>query len=292
MPSAVSPNPRAGEMEGNPPDYDAAVDEFLRDIPLNNDTQNTTTQPAKDIDEEITIKKKKKPVPKLDAELLLSQNGLPKLRGITKSRLKFQGKGHEFSDISRLLNTYQLWLDDLFPRAKFRDALTIVEKVGHTKKMQIMRRAWLDATKPHRRDATPEPDDAVMSGALPDNGAENGMRGVEEDDEDIFGPLPTEHANPASRETGGQQNDAPNDDELDALLAENETAATEKPAEPQKRRAPFEEHSEDEDDLDALLAEEAYTSRATVSALNRQDNRRDTDDFADEEEVMASMDMW
>ena len=49
--------------------------------------------------------------------------------------------------MARLLNFYQLWLDDLYPRAKFADALAIIEKLGHTKRMQTMRREWINEGK-------------------------------------------------------------------------------------------------------------------------------------------------
>ena len=83
-----------------------------------------------------------------------------------KERLKFKGKGREvwrskavkrytltsydpqYSDVARLLNAYQLWLDDLYPRAKFADGLAIIEKLGHTKRMQTMRREWIQEGKP------------------------------------------------------------------------------------------------------------------------------------------------
>lgn len=50
--------------------------------------------------------------------------------------------------MARLLNVYQLWLDDLYPRAKFADGLAIIEKIGHTKRMQTMRREWIKEGKP------------------------------------------------------------------------------------------------------------------------------------------------
>ena len=50
--------------------------------------------------------------------------------------------------MARLLNAYQLWLDDLYPRAKFADGLAIIEKLGHTKRMQTMRREWINEGKP------------------------------------------------------------------------------------------------------------------------------------------------
>lgn len=50
--------------------------------------------------------------------------------------------------MARLLNVYQLWLDDLYPRAKFADGLAIIEKLGHKKRMQTMRREWINEGKP------------------------------------------------------------------------------------------------------------------------------------------------
>jgi len=46
-----------------------------------------------------------------------------------------------------LLNFYQLWLDDLFPRAKFADGLAMIERLGHSKRIQVMRREWIDEEK-------------------------------------------------------------------------------------------------------------------------------------------------
>lgn len=257
---------------------------------------------------------------------LLSQAGIPKLRKIAKARLKFRGKGHEFSDISRLLNTYQLWLDDLYPRAKFRDALTMVEKVGHSKRMQVMRKAWLDDTKPHRRGQSP---DVEVSGAIgdletsPNDIAESSRR-----DEDLFAEMLWDDET-SSRPAN---TDAPDDDDLDALLAENEPQSS-RPQPPSRARAkgPFTEDDPDDDDLDALLTGKASVmpahangqslqsasmgqepdddelnalmaeqstdqrSNAQVTGGSRTSpqNPRDDADFADEEEVLAGMDgMW
>lgn len=40
-----------------------------------------------------------------------------------------------------------MWLDALYPRAKFADGLTIIEKLGHTKKLQSLRRDWINESK-------------------------------------------------------------------------------------------------------------------------------------------------
>ena len=47
------------------------------------------------IDEEIVVTKKRIPIPKLDDVRLRSEPGIPRLRKISKERLRFKGKGHE-----------------------------------------------------------------------------------------------------------------------------------------------------------------------------------------------------
>jgi replication fork protection complex subunit Csm3/Swi3 len=54
----------------------------------------------------------------------------------------------QYSDAARLLSFYQLWLDDLFPKAKFLDAAAMVEKLGHKKRMHMMRMGWINEGKP------------------------------------------------------------------------------------------------------------------------------------------------
>ena len=79
----------------------------------------------------------------------------------------------QLSDAARLLNFYQLWLDDLFPRAKFADGLSIIEKLGHSKRLQTMRREWIDEEKPKLptstfEDTLPERNQGIQ-GSLVDN---------------------------------------------------------------------------------------------------------------------------
>ena len=54
----------------------------------------------------------------------------------------------QYSDAARLLSFYQLWLDDLFPKARFLDAAAMVEKLGHKKRIQMMRMDWINEGKP------------------------------------------------------------------------------------------------------------------------------------------------
>lgn len=294
MPSAATPNPRAGSTgPDNQLNYDQDVDDFLRDLPVNeDDLNNDTTAPAKDVDEEIKVRKKRAPAPKLDETRLLSDAGVPKLRKIAKTKLKFKGKGHEFSDISRLLNTYQLWLDDLYPRAKFRDALSMVEKLGHSKRMQVTRRAWVDGTKPSRREASVERlGDVEMSGALK-GGANGDAPRAGSEVGDIFGERRQEGS------TGGaerQQEDMPEDDELEALMSKSAPSTPHTTSRQQhKPRAPFEEDDDtepDEDELDALMAEDAQVApqASTVEQRRPRGPFEEEDAGPDEDELDALM---
>ncbi|KKA28937.1 hypothetical protein TD95_004432 [Thielaviopsis punctulata] len=144
------------------------LDDYGFENPFKDDEQK---QPVvkKDIvgiDDEIKVKRTRAPAVKLDETLLaspqapsrslsvsvsnkyplfslLSAKGIPKLKSRAK-KLKFRGKGHEWSDAFDLLSLYRLWLDDLYPKARFVDALAMVEKAGHKTTMIKQRTAWLD----------------------------------------------------------------------------------------------------------------------------------------------------
>ncbi|KAM5446281.1 chromosome segregation in meiosis-related protein [Microsporum audouinii] len=136
-------------------DYDAGLDDILREVEQNAQrAEDSTTNHANPsnstlgIDDELKVSKKRAPISQLDESRILSQEGIPKLRKMAKTNLKLKGRGHEFSDAGRLLNFYRLWLDELYPRAKFSDTLTMIEKLGHSKRIQVMRKEWMDEGKP------------------------------------------------------------------------------------------------------------------------------------------------
>jgi replication fork protection complex subunit Csm3/Swi3 len=162
--------------------------------------------------------------------------------------------GLQYGDIARMLNMYQLWLDDLYPRAKFADALAIIEKVGHTKRMQLMRKDWIDEGKPRR---TTEQDDEDADEVLLDRSpAEQRAEGTE-------GVVQTETTGSADREGQAQ--------------AQDQTSPGSAGADP------------DDDELDALLAE-AQGDAAAPKTLPVRVNATEDDPFADEMEAMG--DMW
>ncbi|KAH7088421.1 chromosome segregation in meiosis protein 3 [Paraphoma chrysanthemicola] len=213
------------------------------------------------IDEEIIITKKRIPIPKLDDHRLLSDPGIPRLRKISKERLRFKGKGHEYGDIARMLNMYQLWLDDLYPRAKFADALAIIEKVGHTKRMQMMRKDWIDEGKP-RRTTEGDVEDEERAQDKPAEGLHGeSMDGVQQAEATVESDVDQDRqAQTVSGASAGSAGIEPDEDELDALLAEADQPSAPAPT----------------------------TFRGGLPATAAADD----DPFADEMDAMAGMEDW
>ena len=167
---------------------------------------------------------------------------------------------------------YQLWLDDLYPRANFRDALTMVEKVGHRKRMQVMRKAWLDETKlgksnetagqewngDHARAVT---DDTANDPIFPSDEAASNSNDQDVPPDDELDQLLADESSlpvrsePTSRHPGPFEDDVPDDDDLDAMLAEEAMRQPTQTRDKARPARPFLDDMPDDDDLDALLAE-------------------------------------
>jgi replication fork protection complex subunit Csm3/Swi3 len=111
-------------------------------------------------------KKKRKPLPKLDETRLLGKDGFPQLLKDTKN-FKPKGKGHEViiiptfhlprpssaerfgltrrahaphtqaMDLDRVLQIYQFWSHKLYPKTRFKETVDRVEKLCHSKRMQV-----------------------------------------------------------------------------------------------------------------------------------------------------------
>ncbi|KAK2003785.1 replication fork protection component Swi3 [Colletotrichum falcatum] len=224
------------------------------------------------LDEEIEVAKRVRiPRVKLDEARLLSENGIPKLRK-RASNLRFKGRGHEFSDAARLLAFYQLWLDDLFPKAKFLDALAMVEKAGHKKQIALKRVDWINEGKPKPWEADEDGTEEGTKSTTHKNDmmplASAVTMGMEEqrpitseggdipDEDDIYGATPLVPARGREPEQLRQLSEEPEDDDLDALMAE----------------------------ADAVSQAQSWQEPAVKSVM---------EDFADEEAAMAEMDgLW
>ncbi|XP_010009147.1 PREDICTED: TIMELESS-interacting protein [Nestor notabilis] len=86
----------------------------------------------------------KRPVPKLDAQRLISERGLPALRHMFDN-VKFKGKGHEAEDLKTLIRHMEHWAHRLFPKLQFEDFIDRVESLGNKKEVQTcLKRIRLD----------------------------------------------------------------------------------------------------------------------------------------------------
>ncbi|KFP22691.1 TIMELESS-interacting protein, partial [Egretta garzetta] len=91
-----------------------------------------------------TQKTVKRPMPKLDAQRLVSERGLPALRHMFDN-VKFKGKGHEAEDLKTLIRHMEHWAHRLFPKLQFEDFIDRVESLGSKKEVQTcLKRIRLD----------------------------------------------------------------------------------------------------------------------------------------------------
>lgn len=160
----------------------------------------------------------------------------------------------QFKDAARLLNFYQLWLDDLFPRAKFADGLTMIEKLGHSKRIQVMRREWIDEEKPRLHNSELTREELENHHVLKDSTNSNHNTAAipqsreATPDQDLFIPDPDETARPTISFPG------PEDDDLDDLLREQDDTMTDlRPEMPaSSSRAPNGDDDEYDADYEAM----------------------------------------
>lgn len=148
----------------------------------------------------------------------------------------------------------------------------MIEKVGHSKRMALMRKEWIDEGKPgYARDKALRKQDEESREKSGGENAETGKssEGDREESNAMFFADSTKGKD--------ETNDAaPEDDELDALLREQDAASA--PSIP-KQDASTE--SEGEDDLDALLAEQETRKKPPPTAATssrREDEDEDEDD--------------
>ncbi|KAF2115990.1 hypothetical protein BDV96DRAFT_574920 [Lophiotrema nucula] len=159
-----------------------------------------------------------------------------------------------------MLNMYQLWLDELYPRAKFADGLTMIEKLGHSKRMGYMRKEWIDEGKP-KTSVEDDPEETEATQPEAHNAESEQMEGV-------------------VRHSTEEEPKQPGRGESPCQRAASPTAS--RGVDP------------DEDELDALLAETAAPNSALTSAMSAPRIASVEEDmFAEEMEAMAEMEgMW
>ncbi|XP_026711860.1 TIMELESS-interacting protein isoform X2 [Athene cunicularia] len=111
-----------------------------------------------------TRKSLKRPIPKLDAQRLISERGLPALRHMFDN-VKFKGKGHEAEDLKTLIQHMEHWAHRLFPKLQFEDFVDRVESLGSKKEVQTcLKRIRLDLPILHEDFASNEDGERKSNG--------------------------------------------------------------------------------------------------------------------------------
>ncbi|GLB34906.1 putative swi3-domain-containing protein [Lyophyllum shimeji] len=105
-------------------------------------------------------KERRKPV-RLDEGRLLGPTGFPKLIKDTKN-FKPKGKGHEATDLNRLLQVYAYWTHEMYPKTTFRDTVERVEKLCHSKRMHVALSVWRDEAHGLVNGHRPDDDEEII----------------------------------------------------------------------------------------------------------------------------------
>jgi replication fork protection complex subunit Csm3/Swi3 len=132
----------------------------------------------------------------------------------------------------------------MYPRAKFADGLTIIEKLGHSKRMQLQRKAWIEEGKPRPSVKDEDLDyDAHQSDTerpAVKHGGEIAKAGTISSRSSV-GPVldggepittngdPESQQKPANNSLDQQGQGEPDEDELDALFAEEASESIGRP---------------------------------------------------------------
>ncbi|SCU83034.1 LAME_0C03752g1_1 [Lachancea meyersii CBS 8951] len=74
----------------------------------------------------------RRPQVKLTAEKLCSAKGLPKVMKEAPKRIRISKRRSSYENLTQFLQFYQLWANDLFPKAKFHDFVAICRTLGKT----------------------------------------------------------------------------------------------------------------------------------------------------------------
>lgn len=117
----------------------------------------------------------KRPRPKLDANRLISEKGLPALRTLYDD-VKFKGKGHEVENLKHLMQKMENWAHRLYPKMQFEEFIDKVESLGGKKEVQTcLKRIRLDMPITHEdyveeaEVRVPEESDPAEDGGFPED---------------------------------------------------------------------------------------------------------------------------
>ncbi|KAL0946588.1 hypothetical protein HGRIS_012789 [Hohenbuehelia grisea] len=194
--------------------------------------------------------KKRKKRLRLDEHRMLGSDGFPSLIQMTKD-FKIKGKGHEATDLDRLLRIYQYWTHKLHPPTQFRDTVERVEKLCHSKLMNSALSRWRDEA--HGK--TPAPDEDIIDISDDERGGDAS-------------------AAPSSPLAG---RDRPQGAGVTTAIPTGSSPPPTSPSEPASASA----FDDDDFDIDAIIREEEERRARVRAQSQNNDTAKDTDTAMD-----------
>ena len=197
--------------------------------------------------------KQSKPRPKLTFETLKQSSGLPEVYHNFPAAFKhqFRGRGHEASDLRRLLELYKRWQDRIFPHCSFDNFIASMEKLGSTNvvanEMNEMRADLLKQVDDYLAPTAPqaeEADEYFQALAPADNNDDHLEEDIDYDDELLeLAAAPMDAGGEVPQPLGDTtNNDDADDDELLELAMQGVACNV--------GEAPMEVRNQAEDDFD------------------------------------------
>lgn len=152
------------------------------------------------------------PVPKLNTERLKGPNGIQTIEKYFES-FKFYGKGHEKTDLDRIMKRLEHWAYRLFPKYHFDDFLTRIEQLGAKKDLQVF-------LKKYRLDMITSDNDIIIQDNTDDEGDQ--QESAPMDDLDLLITEQIQKQKQAQIEASTLAPSTSNDDAFDQLLMQSD----------------------------------------------------------------------
>ncbi|CAK9782671.1 Swi3-domain-containing protein [Cutaneotrichosporon oleaginosum] len=206
--------------------------------------------------------KRRRVIAKVDPDRLLGPKGFPALVAAAR-KFKVKGKGHETSDLERLMDTYQVWAHGMFPKGEFGYTIGRIEAVCRKNQMVNAIRGLRDEFHPPPRTPSPDPEEQGSAAGSPRREEESLDAFIERGEESMG-------------------------DETFRYAPGAETLAADR--RPLFAPGPDVDDDEDEDELAALAEMERETGVEESTAL---ETRRETRvDFGDEPPAFDEEEEW
>ncbi|KAL0071360.1 chromosome segregation in meiosis-related protein [Marasmius tenuissimus] len=158
-------------------------------------------------------KEKKKPM-RLDEGRLIGPTGFKDLLKETK-HFQVKGKGHEATDLNRLLQVYQFWTHRMYPKSQFGDTVERIEKICHSRRMNVFLSTLRDEAhgkKPDAEASDEEEDDQATDRAANGEGEDGAVTDASERAQYASSSPPPANQPPSSPEPSGRSSIDDDDD--------------------------------------------------------------------------------